>query len=62
MKQKRNIHPAYHKGRKANWNGQILRRNCLLNRSLKESRGKDIISCWMKLKKGENIVNLNKKH
>ena len=52
--------------RKANWIGHILRRNCFLQRviegeikgarELAGRRGRRRRSCWMTLRKGEDIL------
>jgi hypothetical protein len=63
VKEERNILYTI-KRRKANWIGHILRRNCLLKHVIEGkregrievtgSRGEDVSSCWMTLRKRED--------
>ena len=65
VKEQRNILHEISK-RKANWIGHILRRNCFLQRviegeikgvrELAGRRGRRRRSCWMTLRKGEDIL------
>jgi hypothetical protein len=57
-------------GRKANWIGHILRRNCLLkSRYGRKDRGKNrsdkeeyVSSCWMTMRNREDTVNWKRTH
>jgi hypothetical protein len=70
IKEERNILHKI-KRRKANWIGQILRRNCLTTRvsegkiqgriEVTEDEGEDVSSYWMTLRK-EYTGNLKSKH